>query len=121
MRTRPADFFSTLSVHSEGSEHTVLVRLHADHAVYSGHFPGNPVAPGVLLTDMVRRVAGQIIGHDVRLASARQIKFLQVINPNVVRELVLNIRLNESEQGLSMTCSASAESVTYFKFIGELA
>ena len=117
---KAADFYSVTSVSGTDGNYEVVVRLKADHKVYNGHFPGNPIAPGVLLTDMVRRVAGTILGREMRLTSAGQIKFLQVVNPNAVGELTLNIKLTDGEHGHSLTCSAINKETTYFKLIGEL-
>lgn len=122
MRTAEAsDFFSITSVSGADGNYEVRVRLNPEHAVYAGHFPDNPIAPGVLLTDMVRRVAGQVSGREMRIVAARQIKFLNVVNPNTVGELILNIKLTEGEHGHILTCSAHHHETTYFKLIGELA
>lgn len=115
-----ADFFTIVEVTPTESGYDVKARLNPDHPVYEGHFPGNPVAPGVLLTDMVRRVAGHILRKEVRLVAARQIKFLSVVDPRKVTQLNINIKFTPTEQGHALVCSATSEATTYFKIIGEL-
>lgn len=115
-----ASFFTITEVIQSQTGHEVKVRLNPGHPVYEGHFPGNPVAPGVMLTDMVRRVAEHLLGRPVRLTSARQIKFLNVVDPGKVIELNLSTKITPGEQGHALVCSATSEGTTYFKIIGEL-
>lgn len=45
--------------------------------VFAGHFPGNPLVPGVLLTEALAQTAGLALGRktDLRLAAIRSMKF----------------------------------------------
>lgn len=52
----------------------------ADHPALPGHFPGNPVVPGVVLLD--RATAAILAAHPGRrLAALPQVKFLQPVRP----------------------------------------
>ena len=51
----------------------------ADHASLPGHFPGNPVVPGVLLLDGVMHGLQQATG--LRLSHLRQVKFISALLP----------------------------------------
>ncbi|MEO8062557.1 MAG: hydroxymyristoyl-ACP dehydratase [Pseudomonadota bacterium] len=53
-----------------------------DHPCYAGHFPGNPVVPGVLLLDLVVRALGR--GAPYAITSA---KFHRVLRPGESFEL----------------------------------
>jgi 3-hydroxymyristoyl/3-hydroxydecanoyl-(acyl carrier protein) dehydratase len=59
-----------------------------DHPSLEGHFPGNPVVPGVVLLDQVRE-ALRAWQPDQRLASIRQVKFRQVLLPGQRLEIFL--------------------------------
>lgn len=50
-----------------------------DHPSLAGHFPGNPVVPGVLLLDCVLHVLQQSVGRP--LARLRHVKFLSTLLP----------------------------------------
>ncbi|MEI6349726.1 MAG: FabA/FabZ family ACP-dehydratase [Verrucomicrobiota bacterium] len=49
---------------------------------FQGHFPGNPLVPGVLLTEALAQIAGIAAGEpgrSFRLAAIRSMKFLRPI------------------------------------------
>jgi 3-hydroxyacyl-[acyl-carrier-protein] dehydratase len=51
----------------------------ADHPAFAGHFPGNPVAPGVLLLARVARAVARACG--VAISGAPAVKFLAPLRP----------------------------------------
>lgn len=64
-------------------------RIDADHPALPGHFPGQPVVPGVVLLDHVAAAVAQWQGRTLqRLA---QVKFLQPLLPGQDAELVLTV------------------------------
>ncbi len=52
----------------------------ADHPALAGHFPGNPIVPGVLVLEHVQRALEARIGP-VRLTGLPQAKFLSPLRP----------------------------------------
>jgi 3-hydroxymyristoyl/3-hydroxydecanoyl-(acyl carrier protein) dehydratase len=52
----------------------------ADHPSLPGHFPGNPIVPGVLLLDCVGAGLEQATGR--RMASVPKVKFASVLRPD---------------------------------------
>jgi 3-hydroxymyristoyl/3-hydroxydecanoyl-(acyl carrier protein) dehydratase len=55
--------------------------IDADHPCLEGHFPDNPIVPGVLLLDeMMNALENEVMG--LRLQGIRQVKFLQPVLPD---------------------------------------
>jgi 3-hydroxymyristoyl/3-hydroxydecanoyl-(acyl carrier protein) dehydratase len=52
----------------------------ADHPSLAGHFPGNPIAPGVVLLDVV--LAAIQAQRPCSLQSIPSVKFLQPVRPD---------------------------------------
>ena len=50
----------------------------SDHPAFTGHFPGNPILPGVTILDIVARTLGK------PLAGFRRVKFLSPVRPGEV-------------------------------------
>ncbi len=60
--------------------HSFALRVPADHPSLPGHFPGNPVVPGVVLLDAVVARAQIVIGTRL-LQRIPQVKFLAPLLP----------------------------------------
>lgn len=74
------------------------IDLLADHPVYEGHFPGEPVCPGVCSLQMVKECA-QIMAHEKFLISyIKQYRLMAVITPGQHPNLMLEINLNQEEK-----------------------
>lgn len=58
-----------------------LIPLHiaADHPAFAGHFPGRPLAPGVLLLRLAQRATEAQLGTSVQGLTA--VKFLSPVLP----------------------------------------
>ena len=61
----------------------------ADHRCLPGHFPGNPIVPGVLLLDHVMQALQQTTG--LRLSHLRQVKFISALLPGEQADAVCEI------------------------------
>jgi 3-hydroxyacyl-[acyl-carrier-protein] dehydratase len=62
----------------------------ADDPVFAGHFPGNALVPGVLLTEALAQVAGIAIGRPNELyflTAIRTMKFLRPVRPGELIDL----------------------------------
>jgi 3-hydroxyacyl-[acyl-carrier-protein] dehydratase len=68
---------------TESTEDTLFaeVLLNVSHEIYKVHFPGNPVTPGVCLLQIALELLNLKFQRKLRLVSARNIKYLKVINP----------------------------------------
>ena len=73
----------------------ISVALEPEHPVYAGHFPGNPVVPGVCSLQMIVECAGEALGYPVTMIQAPVIKFLEIMRPTPDRELVIDIETND--------------------------
>ncbi len=65
------------------------LRVAADHPCLPGHFPGQPVVPGVVLLDAVQAALATQVG-EIAALSLPQVKFLQPLLPDQLAEIELN-------------------------------
>lgn len=65
------------------------MQISGSHPALPGHFPGNPVVPGVLILDAVVEMLAQHAGGPVRVTGFPAIKFLAPLAPEREFEIVL--------------------------------
>lgn len=75
------NFYTVVSHNEADGRHTFGIGLNAGHAIFGGHFPGNPVVPGVCTLIIIRQCVESIAGRALRMASMSQCKFVKAIVP----------------------------------------
>jgi 3-hydroxyacyl-[acyl-carrier-protein] dehydratase len=113
-----AGFFERTSEEKTENGFIVNVELNANHEVYEGHFIGKPVAPGAALTQMVLDEAIRLTGGEKKVTEFRQIKFLSVIDPTKVNQLVLEYDFKERNGVEMFICTGRSGETNYFKLNG---
>ena len=63
----------------------------ADHPCLTGHFPGQPIVPAVVLLEQVEFALRQALGATARLNGLPNVKFLNPLAPGVAFEVLLQI------------------------------
>jgi 3-hydroxyacyl-[acyl-carrier-protein] dehydratase len=53
----------------------------ADHPAFPGHFPGNPIVPGVVLLDAAIHAIAHLSHHQTDRCTLSSVKFLSVLLP----------------------------------------
>jgi len=75
------------------------VQVAAEHAVFGGHFPGNPVLPGVCTMMIVRECASLAAGRPLRYAAVGECKFTAAIAPGDLLTVELRLAAEGAESG----------------------
>ena len=84
---------------------TRTVCIPADHPALPGHFPGNPVVPGVVLLDAVAALAEREWRLAVR--ALPQVKFQRALKPGESADIVLE----RSDAGARFRIHAGDETI----------
>ncbi|HPB25958.1 MAG TPA: hydroxymyristoyl-ACP dehydratase [Bacteroidales bacterium] len=109
-------FFKIVETSREDDKTVVAIRLEKQHAIYDGHFPGNPVVPGVCLIQMIREVIEVLNGQKLMLTEADEIKFLNIVNPMMVDVLRIEIKNRpKNENPLAFSIVINDGQTTYLK------
>ncbi len=114
------------ALQSVGNTVKVLLEINPAHAIFEGHFPGQPVVPGVCLMQMVKEITEKVLGKETRLVRADQVKFLALLIPaeNQTLQMELKFRAREnptsinSERETEVTAQLVNETTVFFKFKG---
>ena len=119
------NFFDIKSFTTDESEANLqqslaTVSLNINHPIYNGHFPGNPVVPGVCQVQMVKELAEHACSQALNLRESDNIKFLSMINPMQNSILEFSILIKPiGEKQISVTASIGSGSLVFFKFKGK--
>ena len=110
------NFFELASMNSENGKLTGIIKLNAAHTIFDGHFPGQPVVPGVCMMQMVKEILAGALSTSLRLELADQVKFLSVINPLETSSVQIEITYTPVEDGrVKMSATLLNEGMVYFK------
>jgi len=63
------------------------LEISADHAAFAGHFPGNPIVPGVLLLDAALHSIAAACGFAYAGCTISAAKFLSAAHPGELLQL----------------------------------
>lgn len=76
------------------------IKLNNEHPIFVGHFPDVPVLPGVAMMQMVKELVEVGEEQALQISKAGNLKFLQMINPNKVDFLKVEINIKERVEGI---------------------
>jgi 3-hydroxyacyl-[acyl-carrier-protein] dehydratase len=99
---------------------TATIALHTTHPIFEGHFPGQPILPGVCQTQICVELFNVLTQQNLVLTGASVMKFLSFINPNVHPNLTFKLDWTPQENGVVLNAVTSAESTVFLKFKGDL-
>ena len=115
------DYFRIDSRTAEGDETLFRITLLPDCRVYAGHFPGNPVSPGVGNIQMIKECAELLAGGRLFLGYIDKCRLSAVVTPHVAPHLLIRMQLTGGTAGLYHVRATVCDDVTaYIEFKGEL-
>ena len=101
------------------SSFTAEITFNPAHQLFSGHFPGQPIVPGVVLVEISAAVMSRVIGKSLIVKEASVIKFLKVIDPTINPVLLLDgLIVKEDDGKFKADLSFYAGSIIFAKLRG---
>lgn len=92
---------------TENGSFIAQISLNKNHDIFKGHFPGNPVTPGVCMMQIVKELSEEFTGKKLFLKSASNVKFMAIINPFETPDLKLQLDIAESEEDVKVKNTTS--------------
>ena len=59
------------------------IAFNANHSIFAGHFPGNPIVPGACLVQIAEELLSQQLQQPVQWTSLHNLKFRQIVTPDM--------------------------------------
>ena len=110
------DFFKINTIDVADNELFANISLKADHAIYKGHFPENPVTPGVVQMQIVKEILEVHFEKKLTLNSMGRCKFLRVLSPADASDVIIKLNIRETERELGISAAGMENEITFFKF-----
>lgn len=88
--------------------------------VYDGHFPGDPVCPGVCNIETIKECAMTLSGENLRYSAIKQCRLTALATPTVCPEVDVQLSLTPAGQGYTVQATISDDKQTYMILKGQL-
>lgn len=114
-------FYKVLSEeHAEGLSAKYRLAILPECNVYDGHFPGDPVCPGVCNIETIKECAILLTGEQLRYSAIKQCRLTALATPTVCPEVDVQIVLSAAGNGYGVQATISDEKQTYMILKGQL-
>ncbi|MBE6339365.1 MAG: hypothetical protein E7069_01330 [Bacteroidales bacterium] len=94
------------------------VSLIESHPIYQGHFPGNPISPGVCSIQMIRECTEDALNKQLCLKSINVCRFSTLLTPQKGVHLQLEIILTNNNDSVDAKATISNDGITYVSYKG---
>jgi 3-hydroxyacyl-[acyl-carrier-protein] dehydratase len=111
-------FFTYSNLHADGDILTADITLNPAHEIFQGHFPGQPIVPGVCMVQMIKEVLEGYLLRNTKLVNADAIKFLSFIDPNVHAGITMHLKLTRAGQETKVDAQLMNDETKFLKFKG---
>lgn len=96
------------------------ISLCPDSIVYEGHFPGEPVSPGVCNIQMIKECAEQVAGKSLLLNNLQQCRLTTLMTPVQHPQVEVNIHLEEKGDAYKLKATIGKGEEVYLDLKAEL-
>lgn len=99
---------------------TYHLALKPDCDVYRGHFPGNPVCPGVCNIETIKECAMMLTGKKLLISAIKQCRLTAIATPAVCPEISVEVTATETPQGYTILATIADAQQTYMEYKGDM-
>ncbi len=72
------------------------IKIDSNHSIFEGHFPNNPITPGVVEMEIVKEIVSEAIQKTLKMSKMSNCKFLAILNP--LNSSKVNVKIDVLEQ-----------------------
>ncbi len=96
-----------------------IFTINPHNDIFKGHFPGNPVLPGVCMIQIIKDIVAQISGCDIMLNEANTIKFQNPVIPEENAEITGDFKIRNEEGKIVVNAQIASPDKVYCSFKGD--
>ncbi|NCO55451.1 MAG: hypothetical protein GW876_08650 [Bacteroidetes bacterium] len=103
-------------------EFLINFNCNSKHIIFEGHFPTEPILPGVCMVQFVRESIEMLYNKKIKLISSKTVKFIHIIDPRIEQNLVLELKINYTDNNVYETRAIiKNDTTTFFQMRGNYA
>lgn len=87
------NLYTIKSLKTDALNSKASIFINKEHDIFKGHFPSNPVMPGVCMIQIIKELSEKVLGVTLFMEKASNIKFMALINPEETPNLELEITI----------------------------
>lgn len=114
------DFYTLQSSDKQDdTTHICKIKLNTQHQIFDVHFPASPIVPGACMLQIAKELVNRLINRELCIKSAKNIKFLNIINPTEINELIFTISISDNKKSpdqVNAKITISAGETIFAKF-----
>lgn len=113
------NLYTIITMEGSGEILKASVLIMRNHPVFDGHFPGNPILPGVCTIQIAGELLSKYVHQKLLLAKSENIKFMSLVIPteNTILNFEINLG-NQEEKIFSVKCAVTSNGVEVLKMKG---
>ena len=114
------NFFNIDHLEVNGFDVKAELVINTRHKIFEGHFPGQPVVPGVCMMQMVKEIMEEVTKKKMDLVKAHEMKFLAIIDPAQNNIISATLKYTMEENGnITSVAIFFKDELVHFKFKGQ--
>ena len=114
------DFYIIKDFKVNDNQVSADIELNDSHEVYSGHFPGQPVVPGVIQLQIIKELMEKSTNKKLILQRLTFAKYLKMIVPHQTPSLNFQIDFLIGESEIKFSTIIQSENIVFTKVKGHL-
>jgi 3-hydroxyacyl-[acyl-carrier-protein] dehydratase len=103
---------------NEAGKAMAAITINASHKIFEGHFPGQPVLPGVCQLQIIKELLERATGKKLFLSEAGSCKFLQLVDPAKTNVLLITIDYSGNDTAITANAVIKSGEVIFLKVNG---
>jgi len=92
------NFYKVHSIEQIENNHKIEIELFPEHIIYKGHFPQQPVVPGVCSLTIIKECIGTILSRTVTLNLIKECKYVSALLPQEELKILINLSFLDNEK-----------------------
>lgn len=109
------DLYFVQNVIAENNSVKATIILNDNHSIFEGHFPSQPVLPGVCMMQMTREILEIVLEKKIQLLNASDIRFTVMIIPEKNMELIFAVEYKIENNTINISAKILKDDVVCFK------